>query len=156
MEQLLTYAIFGSFVWAAIFVGAFIIACLFAEGLEHGGLALISLIILLMVNYWWGNFPLMDLLNWTNVLLYFGVGLIFAVIRIYFYGREMGAKGYEAKNLDIKDHIFRWWTMWPISLLYWLGSKLFGDIWDLIYDRFKSTFEFILAAGVKSKSKSKK
>lgn len=49
----------------------------------------------------------------------------------------------------LKGNVFRWWFLWPVSLLTWVFSDLLRDVWDLIYDYTKKVFQAILDAGMK-------
>jgi len=154
MENLLSglkaFAIFGSWVWAAIIVGVLLIALFVSEKEEDGIIAFVAMLGFVLLNYMFGNIPLLKLVTWSSVGVYFGLGLIFAMIRVYFYGRKMALNNNELKTYYLKENVFRWWFIWPISLLTWVFSDLLGDFWAIIYDKVSHTFEHILKLGFNS------
>lgn len=156
MEQFLNFALFGSFAWALAFFILLFIVLMVSEGVEHGGVAFLGLACFLLINYYWGNIPVQKLITWQNVLGYLGIGFIFAIIRIYFYGRKLGSEGETIKDAEIKEHVFRWWFIWPASLIYWCFSSLLIEAYNLVYDKFESTFKYFLNLGINSKAKNKK
>lgn len=149
MENLLSLAIFGSFVWLCIFVAAVVVAFFWAENEEQGGIAFVAVVVFLIVNYFWGNVPVFNYVSWINGIVYFGIGLVYAVIRTYFYGK----KSDERDIHYLKGNVFRWWFIWPISLINWAVSDLLGDLWNWAYDRFEGMFEYFFKLGNKSKKK---
>lgn len=155
MEELLKLAIFGSLTWAIICLAVMFILFLISEHVEHGGIAVLSIVAFLIVNHYWGNIPIKPLLTWVNILLYFGIGFIFSIIRSYFYGRLLAKKGYKEVELneEIKNNVFRWWFMWPISLIYWTIFHLIFDVFDFVFDKFESTFRYFINLGLNSKAK---
>jgi len=94
----------------------------------------------------------MKAITWQTVLSYLGVGFVFAIIRVYFHGRHIAEYGH-SDNESIQNHIFRWWFIWPISLIYWIFSSLAEEVWGWVYDRFESTFKYFYNLGLKSKKK---
>lgn len=152
MGDFLTFTIFNSFAWGIIILAVLLVCLLIAEGIEQGGLGLLSILTFMLINYWWGNIPLTKLITWGNVLFYIGAGFVFANIRIYFYGREK-AKDKDKSYSEVEENIFRWWFMWPISLIYWTFSSLVIDLWNLIYKRFELIFKFFYNLGVNNGNK---
>lgn len=148
MENLLSLAIFGSFVWACIFVLALIITLFVSEHVEHGGIAFVGVVAFWAVNYFWGNIPLTNYINWLNIAAYLAIGLLYTVIKAYFRGRS--TKYFNDELRYLKGNVFRWWFIWPISLLSWIFSDLLEQAWDWVYQKFQSTFEFFLRLGFKS------
>lgn len=149
MDALLSLAIFGSFVWFCIFLAALLVAFFWAENVEQGGIAFVAIVAFATINYFWGNIPLFSYLNWTNALIYLAIGLIYAVIRTYFYGRNSTERDIHY----LKGNVFRWWFLWPISLLNWIVSDLIKDLWDWVYERFHGMFEYFFKLGQKSVKK---
>lgn len=154
MEQLLNFALFGSFAWALTFFIVLFIVFMISEGVEHGGIAFLGVVVFLVLNHYWGNIPVMELFKWQNVLAYLGIGFVFANIRIYFYGRQLSQN--EQREDVLKDNVFRWWFIWPASLIYWAFSDLLGNAWDSIYSVSQSTFKFFLNLGINSNAKKSK
>lgn len=148
-----SFLIFGSFIWFCIIVGVFIILCFLSEGYEHGGIGLGALVSLILVNYWWGNIPLIDLINWKFICSYLFIGFVFALIRTFFYARKKREIGWDEKALmrKLKGQVSRWWFMWPASLLYWIFSDLFGQVWDIVYDKIEDIFRQMVRWGLDKK-----
>jgi hypothetical protein len=156
--DLLSLTIFGSFVWFCIFLAALIIAFFWSEGAEEGSIAFVAVVAFVLVNHFWGNIPLLRFVTWINVFAYLGVGFIYAVIRVYFYGRNTksddSSSYYTTRAInELKGNVFRWWFIWPISLIYWAISDLLGDLWNWIYQRFEGLFEYFFKLGQKSNKK---
>jgi len=148
---LLSFAIFGSFLWAAVLLGILVVLLFVSEVTENGFLAFAAVAAFVAANHVAGNIPLIKLLTWSNAGLYFSLGLIFTVIRVYFYGRSQALKGYKEVNYSyLKGNVSRWWTIWPVALLKWLFSDLLKDAWDYIYSKLGKVFEWILEAGFNS------
>lgn len=93
MEFILSLALFGGFVYLAIIVGLFLFISFYAEYNTNGVPAFIFLLVLSAVIYFWGNdavHSLAQFITWTGVGIYLAIGLIFSLIRTYFYGRRKG------------------------------------------------------------------
>jgi len=142
--------LFGSFFWMAVLLVVLLIALFASEVEEQGGIAFIGVVTFLVLNYYWGNVPVMKFISWASVLGYLGVGLLFTIVRVFFYGREMAIKGNKFDVWYLKNHVFRWWFIWPISLLVWIFSDLLSDLWNFIYERLGHTFEYFMKLGYDS------
>jgi len=151
MAELLSLAIFGSFIWFCIITGVFLLLLFISEGIRQGSLAFAATAGFLVVNYYWGNLPIAAIFNWKLISVYLLLGFIYALIRVYFYGRSQKGKEKDFVYYDLKGNVFRWWFIWPISLISWLASGLLADIWDWIYDRFEGLFKYFFELGRKSK-----
>lgn len=124
MELLL----FGAAVWFWVLFGIFFIILISAEAKENGFISFVALLAFLAVIYFWGKDEtgatdgwtwLKNLFTWTRVLIYLGIGLIFAYIRFFFYGRE---KGDELKRLaenfaKKKGNLVGSWLNWDKNTL---------------------------------------
>lgn len=149
INDFLSLAIFGSFIWFCIILACLIAVCFWAENVEHGGIALLGLVCFLIINHFWGNIPVSDYLSWTSVLIYLGLGFTYSVIRTYYYGRN-------SKDSDItylKGNVFRWWLLFPISLLNWLATDLLVDLWNSLYAQLRGMFEYFFYLGRKAAKK---
>lgn len=153
LSGLKQFVLFGSCVWAAIIVGIFLILLFVSESEEQGFIGFGSLLGLCVLNYFFGNLPLLKLISVLNVSVYLSTGLFFTIIRVFFYGRKLKLDGNEFSKVYLKDNVFRWWFMWPISLLSWIFSDLIGDFWAVIYDKLSNLFEDILKFGYNSVKK---
>lgn len=157
MQELLTLSIFGSFIG---FIAATIVLFglfFYAEYEKQGFIAFVAVIAYVVINHYWGNVPLKSLVTIPNVLIYLGAGLVYAVIKTYFYGRTI-ASGNSNNALDtaideLKGHVFRWWFIWPISLISWLVTDFIVEGFELLWDNVGTSFRKILTAGYESKKK---
>jgi hypothetical protein len=77
--------LFGSFIWMAVLLVALLIVLFVSEVEEEGGIALIGVVTFLVLNYYWGNVPVIKFVSWVSVLGYLGVGLLFTIVRVFFY-----------------------------------------------------------------------
>ena len=165
MEALLAITLFGSIFWAGFALTAFFIICFWADYKENGYVATVFFIALGALFYFFGKeawLLFISIFTWLNLLIYFGVGLIHAFIRIFFYGRNEMIKLNEDRlskmsvthqhkiNRDIKSNVFRWWFLWPISLLNWFIKDIIHDIYNWCYDKLNRIFNVILDFGIKS------
>lgn len=55
----------------------------------------------------------------------------------------------EVTKGKLKGNVFRWWFLWPVSLLTWIASDFIRDAWKIIYNFFKGLFESILNMAMK-------
>jgi len=141
---------FGSFVWFCIIVTILLICMFFSEKENEGGLGLGCFIIFIAINYFWGNINMAWLLNIKLWIGYILVGFVFCFIRVFFYGRSRAKDYYKNLSTDLKGKVFRWWFMWPISLIYWIFSDLLSEVWDMTYQFFGNMFSRIEQLGMQS------
>jgi len=160
MESILQFfgefALFGAAIWFWIAVVAFVISLFTFDRQENGVGALFSFIIFSVVVYFWSNFDILGYINWLNIGLYFGVGFIYSLIRTYFLGRKIRSKSTgDIKYIKekLKGNVFRWWFLWPVSLLNWILSDLVEEVYNFIYSKLKNLYENILMMGVKEEIK---
>jgi hypothetical protein len=149
LEGLLALAIFGSFTWFCILTGLLICIFFWSENVEHGEIAFAGLVAFLIINYYWGNLPISNYISWINALIYFGIGFLYAILKCYVYGTKSNDAKWDKDHL--KGNVFRWWFLWPISLINWIFSDLLKDFYNLLYRVFKNTFEFFFTLGVNNK-----
>lgn len=156
MQDLLSLSIFGGFVGFVAVTVVLIFLFFYAEYQEQGIIALVAFLAYFLVNHYWGNVPIINLFSIKTVSIYLATGLVYAVIKTYFYGREIAINGLDPKySLDgLKGNVFRWWFIWPVSLISWLVSGLLKELFGLIWDNISKSFSEILYSGYKSKKKS--
>ena len=170
MGSLLTVTLFGSVIWAVISVVLFLIILFTSDIEENGFYAFASLIVFGVLYYFWGTFePLLIFLTWKMLSLYFVIGLIYSVVRTFFKGRKLGEEikdlpderpkeyPYDSKESvkeeffsKLKGNVFRWWFMWPISLINWAVTDLVKDAWNYLFSKMRKFYNFVLELGVKS------
>jgi hypothetical protein len=148
MEQLINFTIFGSGFAFALIVIAWFITLVYSEVDESGGFAVVSTILFLAFNYFWGNFNALKYLTFRDVGIYLLLGLTFALIRTYFKGKELKKlnNAQVKENYNLKGNVFRWWFLFPVSLITWVVSDLFSDLWDLLYKKIGTIFVKIFNA----------
>ena len=103
----------------------------------------------------------MDFLFDYKLLGYLCIGMAFSIIRCYFYAKKERNNANkniyshtlemdklkvlkDAKNKtlsELKGNVFRWWFMWPASLIYWIFSDIVSDIYNLIYSKVSKIYE---------------
>jgi hypothetical protein len=148
----LEFQFFGSFTWFLI-SAIVLLACFFiAELSEQGFVGTVAVAVFLALNYYWGNVPTMKVFTWPNVGIYLLLGFIYAVIRTYFFGREQSSISNYVID-ELKGNVFRWWLLFPISLVVWTLSDLLENVWNLVYDICSNGFEYVLNIGYNSKKK---
>lgn len=174
MGTLLALTLFGSVIWFWAVVAVFIIICFASDVNENGFFAFGTLIILGVLFYFKGNIdPLLEFLSLPNIGSYLGIGLIFSCIRTFFAARVLGhkikdlpetkddatKKGYSSESKeyqkerfinDLKGDVFRWWFMWPISLLTWVATDIVKDVYDWVYSKMSGFYNWIVDLGVNS------
>jgi hypothetical protein len=165
MEQFITFTLFGGAVWFVLAVVGLLVALFASEYHENGFGATISIIIALVVNYVWGDFPIMEYVSWGKIGVYIGIGFVFSFLRTYFKGRELSSKykkyleKFESKDsqkepktkpefnkekFDLKGHVFRWWFLFPVSMLSWFFGSLLKDLGNAVYAKIGKLYEKVL------------
>jgi len=166
MEALFTLTLFGSVIWFWISIILFIGFCFISEKTENGVIAFVCLIIFAILYHFLGDVKaILAFLTLINISIYLVSGLIYSAIKTFFAGRELGKDlkglpttgGYDSQAYvksqfieKLKGNVFRWWFMWPISLINWLLTDLIGDIWSYVYDKIKNFYNYILELGINS------
>jgi hypothetical protein len=167
ISDLIAFTLFGN---ALIFLGAVVallITLFIADTEENGFYATIAVLIFIGLNQFKGDFHIQNYVDWWDIGIYLVIGLGFALMRTFFKGRELSKQytddyysivertGDEAltieeyitkkkKDFDLKEHVFRWWFLFPISGLVWLSGTVFKDAWNLVYDKIGGVFNKIL------------
>lgn len=147
MDIINSYTLFGSIIgfWAAII--SLIVALFMSEKEEQGFGALFSGLIFIGLVYFWGNVNIMDYLDFNLIGIYLIIGLLYSFIRTFIFARKLGISG----KRELKEHIFRWWFLWPVSLIFWILSDVIQDLYDFIYKRISKFYEYIFELGLKDK-----
>lgn len=158
-QQLLQLAFFGSFAWFLV-ASVFLLVCfIWSELDEHGGIAFVAVLGFLIVNHFFGNVPTKEIFTWWNVVGYLFLGLVYALVRTYHFGKTVSSiyiKSNEKNSpvpSELKENVFRWWFLWPISLIVWVCSELLGDLYDKLYDFCSSLFNYMFNLGLKTNKK---
>lgn len=145
VEFLQSFTLFGSFIGFWFCVAALIFCFFWADNEEQGYGALASFIVFLLLTHFWSNYQFIDYINYKQVLLYLIIGFIYSFIKTFFYARKHGEVG----KKYLKDNVFRWWLLWPVSLTNWILSDLLKDIYSLIYKKLSGVYEKVFELGLK-------
>ena len=137
------YTLFGS---EGLFLIGLLVCFLYIfllEVMEETEPLVFIAIVALVVNQFWGTFPVWEyLLKWKMIVVYLLVGVLFSVIRTYFKGKSLTEK--QLKNYDLRKDIIRWWLIWPISLVVWIIKGSFLKFLENIADWAEETFYKIM------------
>jgi len=170
MEFLGTFILWGSAIWFWIISLTWIIILGFSEKDANGWWGLGATVIFAIILYSGNSNIEISFITWENVIMYVAIGFVYSLFRTFLFGRKTRKKikkegiekynGYELsttgslewelerKKDELKENFFRWWFMFPISLLYWIFSDLFVDLYNSIYSRIKGVINAIFDFGV--------
>lgn len=111
-------AIFGIQWVLWLFLTLLFLVGLFSEGEENGTIVFGAFMIFLILYGLWGSKDILDTFKAIHVGYYLGVGIVFSVIKTFFWQikRERKSKA--------RQHVVRWILNWPMSLMF----SLFGDL----------------------------
>ena len=142
MESLLHFTLFGSAIAFWIMILIVISISIGADIHEEGFVALVAIIVALILNYFFGSFKIQNYRpDFRFISIYILLGFIFSVVRTYFKGRELSDEA--KKRFELKDHVFRWWSMFPICALTWIFGSLLSDLFNIVYRKLKTFYEKI-------------
>jgi len=140
MEFLNNFALFGIqwILWLVLTIVFFI--GVFSESEENGFIVFGAFVILLILYAIWGSTDLSAVFKPIYITYYIGIGIIFSLIKTFFYG--VNKKRHSRKA---KDHVVRWILNWPMSLVFLLVGdigtlfiKLTGELYDAIENAGKT------------------
>lgn len=141
MDTFFTFTFFG-YSWIFIVLSILFVISLFVSDItEAGEIAFFTAIIFLGVNYFWGNFPVMEWLTWKNLGMYFFIGFLFSIVRTFAKGRELTER--QKESFYLTEHVSRWITLWPIALINWISSRLIKDVWNFVWSKVERMYLFI-------------
>ena len=143
LEFLIPFTLFGN---AIVFAGCLLMVftlLIASEVHETFSGSVATVLVFLALNAWWGTMPVMKYITWQNALLYLIIGFIYSLIRTYAKGTELNKSPNDKKYFRLKDHVFRWWFWFPISLITWVFSDLFRDLFDFVYLKLSKIYEGI-------------
>jgi hypothetical protein len=173
MGALLALTLFGSAIYFWMAVIMFVIICFIADAHENGFAAFGFLIVFSICFYIWSDVKaILALFTIASVTGYLLVGLGFSMFRTFFAGRKLGKKikdlpsaeiekdGYTKSGTkerakqnfleEMQGNVFRWWFMWPISLLSWVATDFIVEAWEYSYSKISGLYNYILELGMKS------
>jgi hypothetical protein len=106
----------------------------------------------------WNSF--VSILTVKTIVMYIIAGLVFAIFRVFMHGRNEMRKAVHFKatgnigkydiNKEIKESVFRWWFLWPVSLIVWVIKDFINEIYDLVYVAFDRFFNSVMNLGIKT------
>lgn len=141
MESLIPFTLFGSGILFGIAIVILFFTLIACDLTESGIWATTFVLIFLGLNYFWGTFDVSIILSFRNIGIYLFVGFLFSLIRTYFKGRELSKD--EKKYFDLKNHVFRWWFLWPIAAINWVLGRLLMDLFDFVYKKISQLYTSI-------------
>lgn len=117
-------------------LGVVLFLLFLAEGVKEGVIGFVAVVgfwAISSIRHETGYFPQPTNLQ---IAMYVLIGLIYAIIRLYFAGTKNkvylysndSIKDKETQNKEAilnyaKENFFRWWTLWPISFIYWFFTE---------------------------------
>lgn len=135
------YTLFGSVSLFFVFLGLLVFALILADLNENGYYATVSFAIFIGLIYFWGEIVVLSIFTIKNILMYVFVGFLFSLVRTYFKGKELKKKGKEYKeDFRLKDNVFRWWFLFPISAINWIFGHLLRDLYNVIYAKVEKIY----------------
>lgn len=151
--------LFGSGISFGIAAAILFIAFILSDIYENGYSATISLLVFIGLNYFFGNLLWLSVFTWMNVGAYLFIGFLFSLVRTYFKGKEFNvedkdgagagniryynSKRENKKDFELKDNVFRWWFLFPISALTWIFGHLFVDLWNFLYSKVEKMYDWL-------------
>jgi hypothetical protein len=75
-------------------------------------------------------------------MIYLFLGFIFSLIRTIAKGRELKDTE-DKKYFELKEHVFRWWLLWPICAITWVLGRLLVDVYNFLYSKISRVYEFL-------------
>ena len=171
MELLTALLLFGGSIFWTIAIGVVFLIICFASDIEKNGFYAFGSFILLIVTYYlWGDIKtFLSFFTWINITGYLGIGLLYSFLRTFIEGRKLGKRMLKLPHKkegehvhytkesekdeyiqDLKGNVFRWWFLWPISLINWILTDIIKDLWDFLYQNIRKIYNRILDIGIKT------
>ena len=144
MENLIPFTLFGSCIAFGIMLVLLFIILISSDIGEDGIYAFVAVIVAVGLNYFWGTFPILSLISFRNISIYLFLGFIFSLIRTYFKGKKLDAK--QKEYFELKEHVFRWWLMFPICLITWVFGDLLKELYNFVYSKLSKVYQSIFNA----------
>lgn len=158
--------------WIAVVSVVIIIVA--SEMSENGFIASAAILLFLTLMYFKGTYDL-SWFSWALPIYYFAAGLIYCFVRTYFWGREQKRRVIKAEKnwhpvnpqenekftdsynfrdimskTKLKNHFFRWWGYWPISLPLWFLGEFVKEFFIWLYDQMQEFIDGIRQRGYDS------
>ena len=151
MENLIPFTLFGSGIAFGIMLVALFTILICSDIEESGVLAFVAFLIAIGLNYFWGTFNPLTIISIRNVSIYLFLGFLFSLVRTYFKGKQLSKydKENSTKNkqfFNLKEHVFRWWLMFPICFITWVFGDLLKDLYNFVYSKLNKVYQSIFNA----------
>lgn len=127
--------------WACVI---FLIGVFFYSEHERNGFIATFFTAVFIGSFWYGGSGIIILgINYPFLAGYLIVGIVFSMIRTFVDGakfaKEISKTEPDSRNYiktrrpSLKNNVFRWISLWPISLIYWAVTDLMFDIFSGIW-----------------------
>lgn len=154
LVELPAFMLFGSILYFWILVVLLVIVLHTFDNYQNGYGATVSVVIFIILTKYWGTFDIFTLVNLKAVGIYIVIGLAFAGLRTYFFARKAEDEQDAVNRLkQLRFNVFRWWFLWPVSLLNWFLYDLIRDFFNVVYDKLEKKFVVIFNKGLKKEYK---
>lgn len=148
MIPAIEFTLFGSILLGNILLIILLLILISSEKMKNGYIAFISLLIFMCIYHFWGQGEtIVQYITWTTFAMYILIGFIYSLLRSFLYGVKNKSTPKEYAIYDLKENVFRWWFMWPISLGYWIFSDCIRDIYNWLYTKLNFIFESVYKLG---------
>lgn len=138
MENLIPYTLASSTFLFIAFSLAFLVMLIVAYFEESIPIAFWSFVIFMLVNSIWGTLPVKSIITLKSVSIYIAIGFIYSIIRTYLLGKKLTPS--EKLKFKLKERIFNWWFMFPISLTIWIFGDLLKQLYNFVYNKIENFY----------------
>lgn len=143
MGDFLCFTIFGSGVVFLTLLTILFFSLIVSDRVGNGYYATLSVLVFVGIMYFWGNGGdvILQYVTFKYVGMYLFAGFLFSLLRTFFKGKELTKE--EKKYFKLKDNVFRWWFLFPISAINWVCGHLLTDLYSFIYSKVGKVYESI-------------
>ena len=161
MINAIPFMLFGNTILFIVAIVLLVIIAIIADIVENGYIVTTAVITFLVINHLWGTFPILSIFTKANFIflgLYLLCGFVFSLVRTYAKGKELKAKDKESdanfpnrksklhENFELKEHVFRWWFLFPVALINWVFGRLMVDMFNMLYEKIGKLYVKIFNA----------
>lgn len=159
---MLEYTIFNSVLLFYLFSLFLLIILFFTEVSRSYGIMIAAVIGYSALIYFDSNIDYKNIFKVQYIPIYIGIGIIWSFYKTYLFGKKRSSainkieaikgynKNYEIKNSKdkLRDLVVHWIVLWPLSLLRYIFSSLFKDLYNWIYKKvsfiYNKIFDYAL------------
>lgn len=138
MGELLGLTLFGSGIGFLVLLGLLFLALILSDLNENGYFATLSFIVASGLVYFWGDVSVFSVFTFKNIGMYLFIGFLFSLMRTYFKGKELSKD--DKKYFELRDNVFRWWFLFPISAINWVCGHLLKDLYNFVYSKVEKLY----------------